>query len=71
MKRLTKGSGQGDTEFKNEVSLLTRLQHRNLVKLLGFCSEGDEEILIYELVHNSSLDHFIFGENSKESCHFV
>ncbi|KAL0876894.1 hypothetical protein Bca101_026599 [Brassica carinata] len=60
VKRLAKGSGQGDTEFKNEVSLLTRLQHKNLVKLLGFCSEGDEEILIYELVHNSSLDHFIF-----------
>ncbi|KAL0827293.1 hypothetical protein Bca101_050971 [Brassica carinata] len=66
VKRLTKGSGQGDTEFKNEVSLLTRLQHRNLVKLLGFCSEGDEEILVYELVHNSSLDHFIFEMISGE-----
>ncbi|KAL0792960.1 hypothetical protein Bca101_064337 [Brassica carinata] len=63
VKRLSKGSGQGDTEFKNEVSLLTRLQHRNLVKLLGFCSEGDEEILVYELVHNSSLDHFIFAKS--------
>ena len=70
VKRLTKGSGQGDLEFKNEVSLLTRLQHRNLVKLLGFCNEGDEEILIYEFVPNSSLDHFIFGKASKESCKF-
>ncbi|KAF3565405.1 hypothetical protein DY000_02014122 [Brassica cretica] len=60
VKRLTKGSGQGDMEFKNEVSLLTRLQHRNLVKLLGFCNEGDEEVLVYEFVPNSSLDHFIF-----------
>ena len=52
-------------EFKNEVSLLTRLQHKNLVKLLGFCHERDEEILVYEFVPNSSLDHFIFGETSK------
>ncbi|WZZ14370.1 hypothetical protein YC2023_107459 [Brassica napus] len=62
VKRLTKGSGQGDMEFKNEVSLLTRLQHRNLVKLLGFCNEGDEEVLVYEFVPNSSLDHFIFDK---------
>ncbi|XP_020877653.1 LOW QUALITY PROTEIN: cysteine-rich receptor-like protein kinase 40 [Arabidopsis lyrata subsp. lyrata] len=65
VKRLTKGSGQGDMEFKNEVSLLTRLQHRNLVKLLGFCNEGDEEILVYEFVPNSSLDHFIFDEDKR------
>ncbi|CAN8237949.1 unnamed protein product [Cochlearia groenlandica] len=65
VKRLVSGSGQGDMEFKNEVSLLTRLQHKNLVKLLGFCNEGDEEILVYELVPNSSLDHFIFEEDKR------
>ncbi|EOA19365.1 hypothetical protein CARUB_v10000412mg [Capsella rubella] len=65
VKRLTKGSGQGDMEFKNEVSLLTRLQHRNLVKLLGFCNEGDEEILVYEFVPNASLDHFIFDQEKR------
>ncbi|CAA7054326.1 unnamed protein product [Microthlaspi erraticum] len=65
VKRLVVGSGQGDTEFKNEVSLLTRLQHKNLVKLLGFCNEGEEEILVYELVPNSSLDHFIFDEEKR------
>lgn len=64
VKRLVSSSGQGDIEFRNEVSLLTRLQHKNLVKLLGFCNERDEEILVYELVPNSSLDHFIFGEFS-------
>ncbi|XP_019089409.1 PREDICTED: cysteine-rich receptor-like protein kinase 40 [Camelina sativa] len=65
VKRLTKGSGQGDIEFKNEVSLLTRLQHRNLVKLLVFCNEGGEEILVYEFVPNASLDNFIFDEEKR------
>ncbi|ESQ38140.1 hypothetical protein EUTSA_v10028504mg [Eutrema salsugineum] len=65
VKRLTRGSEEGGMEFKNEVSLLTRLQHKNLVKLLGFCNEGDEEILVYEFVPNSSLDHFIFDEEKR------
>ncbi|CAN8246285.1 unnamed protein product [Cochlearia groenlandica] len=65
VKRLARGSGQGDQEFKNEVLLLTRLQHRNLVKLLGFCNEGGEEILVYEHVPNSSLDHFIFDDDKR------
>ncbi|WZY82910.1 hypothetical protein YC2023_029294 [Brassica napus] len=64
VKRLTRGS-EGGIEFKNEVSLLTRLQHKNLVKLLGFCNEGDEKILVYEFVPHSSLDRFIFDEEKR------
>lgn len=61
VKLLTRDIQSGDPEFIAEVELLCRLHHRNLVKLIGICTEGHKRCLVYELVCNGSVESHLHG----------
>lgn len=54
-------SQQGEKEFLAEVRMITSIQHKNLVRLIGCCTDGPQRILVYEYMKNRSLDLIIYG----------
>ncbi|KAM3389032.1 hypothetical protein ACQJBY_011272 [Aegilops geniculata] len=62
VKQLSEASHQGKKEFATEIETISRVQHRNLVKLYGCCLEGNKPLLVYEYLENGSLDHALFGK---------
>ncbi|BFG14395.1 hypothetical protein CerSpe_006690 [Prunus speciosa] len=58
-------SQQGESEFLTEVKLITSVQHRNLVRLIGCCSDGPQRLLVYEYMKNRSLDLIVYGKSDR------
>ncbi|CDP00812.1 unnamed protein product [Coffea canephora] len=67
VKKLSQSSRQGKKEFMNEAKLLARVQHRNVVNLLGYCAHGPEKLLVYEFVANESLDKLLFKSSGRDA----
>ncbi|KAK3419480.1 hypothetical protein EUGRSUZ_G00037, partial [Eucalyptus grandis] len=63
IKRAQQGSMQGWVEFKNEIELLSRVHHKNVVSLVGFCSEHGEQLLVYEFLPNGTIKESLSGKS--------
>ncbi|XP_038982176.1 cysteine-rich receptor-like protein kinase 10 [Phoenix dactylifera] len=70
VKRLSKSSGQGLEQLRNEVDFVAQLHHKNLVRVLGYCLEMQEQLLVYEYIQNKSLDTFIFDAAKSEQLNW-
>ena len=68
VKRVSEGSKQGRKEYISEVKIISRLRHRNLVQLIGWCHEHDELLLVYEYMPNGSLDSHLYGVKTTLTC---
>jgi hypothetical protein len=65
IKKLRAGSGQGDREFRAEVEIISRVHHKNLVSLVGYCIHGEQRLLVYEYVPNKTLEFHLHGNKKK------
>lgn len=72
VKQLKSGSGQGEREFQAEVDIISRVHHRHLVSLVGYCIAGAQRMLVYEFVANKTLEYHLHGKILKtyQSCLF-
>lgn len=71
IKQLNREGLQGNQEFIVEVLMLSLFHHPNLVKLVGYCAEGDQRLLVYEYMSKGSLENHLFGENTLSERVFV
>jgi serine/threonine protein kinase len=62
VKQLKSGSGHGEQEFQAEVEIISRVHHRHLVSLVGYCIAGNQRMLVYEFVPNNTLEHHLYGK---------
>lgn len=63
VKSLKTGSGQGEREFQAEVEIISRVHHRYLVSLVGYCIAGEQRMLVYEFVPNNTLEYHLHGKS--------